>query len=210
MAKTRTLCLAGADAAKCAPWTSPIARGRPRLRAGSGSRGAGRPRFGAGEQRRRRPRPGGPAGGRGLPGRLARHPCRESRRRPSIAPRRSPPGMKAARCGRIVNISSGAGLGPSLTGIQAYAAAKAGQINLDPPAPPRIGAIRHHGEQHRAGLLPLESPIPERQWHSYGDARQAALVESIALRRLGTPEDIAHGGALPGVGLCRCPSAGRC
>src|SRR5262249_50189415 len=30
------------------------------------------------------------------------------------------PGMKAARSGRIVNISSGAGLGISLTGIQAY------------------------------------------------------------------------------------------
>ena len=34
------------------------------------------------------------------------------------------PHMKAARRGRIVNISSGAGLGVSLTGIQAYAAAK--------------------------------------------------------------------------------------
>src|SRR3954467_14381699 len=38
------------------------------------------------------------------------------------------PGMKAARSGRIVNISSGAGLGISLTGIQAYASAKAAQI----------------------------------------------------------------------------------
>src|SRR5262249_35110326 len=34
----------------------------------------------------------------------------------AVAPR-----MKAARAGRIVNISSGAGLGISLTGIQAYA-----------------------------------------------------------------------------------------
>jgi 3-oxoacyl-[acyl-carrier protein] reductase len=40
------------------------------------------------------------------------------------------PAMKAARHGRIVNISSGAGLGISLTGIQAYASAKAGQIGL--------------------------------------------------------------------------------
>src|SRR5262249_33673835 len=40
------------------------------------------------------------------------------------------PAMKAARYGRIVNISSGAGLGVSLTGIQAYASAKAGQIGL--------------------------------------------------------------------------------
>ena len=38
--------------------------------------------------------------------------------------------MKAARAGRIVNISSGAGLGISLTGIQAYASAKAAQIGL--------------------------------------------------------------------------------
>ena len=40
------------------------------------------------------------------------------------------PGMKAARSGRIVNISSGAGLTISLTGIQAYAAAKAALISL--------------------------------------------------------------------------------
>lgn len=40
------------------------------------------------------------------------------------------PAMKAARFGRIINISSGAGLTVSLTGIQAYAAAKAAQIGL--------------------------------------------------------------------------------
>jgi 3-oxoacyl-[acyl-carrier protein] reductase len=38
------------------------------------------------------------------------------------------PAMKAAGEGRIVNISSGAGLGISKTGIQSYASAKAGQI----------------------------------------------------------------------------------
>ncbi|HEV2670189.1 MAG TPA: SDR family oxidoreductase, partial [Gemmatimonadales bacterium] len=43
----------------------------------------------------------------------------------AVAPR-----MKAARYGRVINISSGAGLGISLTGIQAYAAAKAAQIGL--------------------------------------------------------------------------------
>ena len=40
------------------------------------------------------------------------------------------PGMKEARFGRIINISSGAGIGISLTGIQGYAAAKAAQIGL--------------------------------------------------------------------------------
>jgi 3-oxoacyl-[acyl-carrier protein] reductase len=39
-------------------------------------------------------------------------------------------GMKRARSGRIVNISSGAGLAPSLTGIQAYAAAKHAVVGL--------------------------------------------------------------------------------
>jgi 3-oxoacyl-[acyl-carrier protein] reductase len=33
----------------------------------------------------------------------------------------------------------------------------------------------------------------ERQWESYGSAGQQALVERIALRRLGTPDDIAFG-----------------
>eukprot|EP01035_Chromulina_nebulosa_P050777 gene50777-biopygen35763 len=40
------------------------------------------------------------------------------------------PGMKQAGRGRIVFIASGAGLRTSLTGIQAYASAKAGEIGL--------------------------------------------------------------------------------
>ena len=40
--------------------------------------------------------------------------------------------MKANRWGRIVNISSGAGRSVSLTGIQAYASAKAGGTTIEP------------------------------------------------------------------------------
>ena len=40
------------------------------------------------------------------------------------------PGMKRRKSGRIVVISSRAGLGVSLTGIQSYATAKAAQIGL--------------------------------------------------------------------------------
>ena len=43
-------------------------------------------------------------------------------------PRRRP--MRQARYGRIVNIASGAGLRPSLTGIQAYTAAKHALVGL--------------------------------------------------------------------------------
>jgi len=39
-------------------------------------------------------------------------------------------GMKRAGSGRIVNISSGAGLGPSLTGIQAYCSARHAVVGL--------------------------------------------------------------------------------
>ena len=37
------------------------------------------------------------------------------------------------------------------------------------------------------------NPTTEKQWESYGPEGQRALVERIALRRLGTPEDIANG-----------------
>ncbi len=36
------------------------------------------------------------------------------------------------------------------------------------------------------------SPDYERQWQSYGVEGQRAMIERIALRRLGKPEDIAH------------------
>jgi 3-oxoacyl-[acyl-carrier protein] reductase len=36
------------------------------------------------------------------------------------------------------------------------------------------------------------NPATERQWKAYGPDGQKRLVESIHVRRLGTPEDIAH------------------
>jgi hypothetical protein len=67
------------------------------------------------------------------------------------------PGMKAAGYGRIVNISSGAGRSVSLTGIQAYASAKAGQS---------ASRARRHTNSGRSGspstasLRASCSPIP--------------------------------------------------
>ena len=37
------------------------------------------------------------------------------------------------------------------------------------------------------------NPATERQWESYGEEGQRALVDRIALKRLGTPDDIAYG-----------------
>ena len=39
----------------------------------------------------------------------------------------------------------------------------------------------------------LSNPTSDRQWESYGEEGQRALLEKIATRRLGTPEDIANG-----------------
>lgn len=101
------------------------------------------------------------------------------------------PSMKEARYGRIVNISSGAGLGVSLTGIQAYATAKAGQIGLTRQLAHELGPWGITVNNVAPGFV-RSNPSTERQWDSYGPEGQKALVERIALKRLGTPADIAH------------------
>ena len=102
------------------------------------------------------------------------------------------PGMKAARRGRIVNISSGAGLGISLTGIQAYASAKAAQIGLTRQLAHELGPWGITVNNIAPGFV-RSNPTTERQWESYGAQGQHDLIERIALKRLGTPEDIAYG-----------------
>lgn len=102
------------------------------------------------------------------------------------------PAMKAARCGRIVNISSGAGLGISLTGIQAYASAKAGQIGLTRQLAHELGPWGITVNNVAPGFV-RSNPTTEKQWESYGHEGQQRLVDNIALKRLGSPEDIANG-----------------
>jgi 3-oxoacyl-[acyl-carrier protein] reductase len=102
------------------------------------------------------------------------------------------PAMKAARHGRIVNISSGAGLGISLTGIQAYASAKAAQIGLTRQLAHELGPWGITVNNIAPGFV-RSNPTTERQWESYGEEGQRALIDRIALKRLGTPADIAHG-----------------
>lgn len=101
------------------------------------------------------------------------------------------PGMKQAGWGRIITISSGAGLNISLTGIQAYAAAKAAEIHLARQLAHELGPFGITVNSIAPGFI-RSNPNTERQWQSYGAEGQRELVESIALRRLGTPDDIAH------------------
>ena len=102
------------------------------------------------------------------------------------------PGMKETGYGRIVNISSGAGRSVSLTGIQAYASAKAGQIGFTRQTAHELGSFGITVNCIAPGFV-LSNPTTQRQWESYGEEGQRALIEKIATRRLGTPEDIANG-----------------
>ena len=101
-------------------------------------------------------------------------------------------GMKAAGGGRIVNISSGAGRSVSLTGIQAYASAKAGQIGFTRQMAHELGQYGITVNCIAPGFV-RSNPTTEKQWESYGEEGQRQLVEHIALRRLGTAQDIANG-----------------
>jgi 3-oxoacyl-[acyl-carrier protein] reductase len=100
------------------------------------------------------------------------------------------PRMTARGRGRIINIASGAGLRPSLTGIQAYTAAKHALVGLTKQLSLEFAA---HGVTVNAvapGLV-LSNPTTIKQWESYGPEGQARLLESIHAKRLGTADDVA-------------------
>ena len=101
------------------------------------------------------------------------------------------PAMKRQGKGRIINISSGAGRTISLTGIQAYASAKAGQIGLTRQLAHELGPFGITVNCIAPGFV-RSNPTTERQWQAMGADGQAALTGQIALRRLGTTDDIAH------------------
>jgi 3-oxoacyl-[acyl-carrier protein] reductase len=98
--------------------------------------------------------------------------------------------MRAAGYGRIVNIASGAGLRPSLTGIQAYTAAKHALVGLTKQLSQDLGRFGITVNAVAPGFV-RSNPTTERQWQSYGPEGQKRMVESIHTRRLGKAEDVA-------------------
>ncbi|MGA7087535.1 MAG: SDR family NAD(P)-dependent oxidoreductase [Candidatus Dormiibacterota bacterium] len=101
------------------------------------------------------------------------------------------PSMKEQGLGSIVNIASGAGRSYSLTGVQAYAAAKAAIIGLTRQAAHDLGPVGIRVNCVSPGFV-RSNPTTERQWEAMGPSGQQALLEGIPLRRLGVAEDIAH------------------
>jgi 3-oxoacyl-[acyl-carrier protein] reductase len=105
--------------------------------------------------------------------------------------RAAAPGMKRAGGGRIVNISSGAGLQPSLTGIQAYCSAKHAVVGLTRQLAHELGPFAITVNSVAPGFI-RTNPATEAQWDSYGPDGQQALIERIAMKRLGSAADIAN------------------
>lgn len=99
--------------------------------------------------------------------------------------------MQAQGHGRIINIASGAGLRPSLTGIQAYTAAKHALVGLTKQLSQDLGPMGITCNAVAPGFV-RSNPSTERQWQSYGPEGQARLIGSIHTRRLGTAQDIAN------------------
>ena len=102
------------------------------------------------------------------------------------------PYMKTRGFGRIINISSGAGLNISMTGIQAYATAKAGVIHLTRQLAHELGQYGITVNSIAPGFV-RSNANTERQWQSYGEAGQQQVINGIAMRRLGSVDDIADG-----------------
>lgn len=101
------------------------------------------------------------------------------------------PGMKAAGAGRVVTISSGAGLKPSLTGIQAYCSAKHALVGLTKQLALELGPHGITVNSVAPGFV-LSNPSTERQWAAFGPDRQKQIIGNIHMRRLGAPQDIAN------------------
>jgi 3-oxoacyl-[acyl-carrier protein] reductase len=97
------------------------------------------------------------------------------------------PGMKSAGFGRIVNISSRSALGKELRTV--YAATKAGVISMAKVWAVELGM---HGITANAiGPGPIRTELFEKA-NPPDSALTKAMIDAIPVRRIGTPEDIAH------------------
>ncbi len=97
------------------------------------------------------------------------------------------PNMRAAKFGRIVNISSRAVLGKSSRTV--YASAKAGLIGMT-----RTVAIEVGGDGITVNAVvpgPVASDLFNRG-HPEGSAKRQSVIDGILVKRVGTPDDIAR------------------
>jgi len=100
------------------------------------------------------------------------------------------PGMKEARFGRVVNIASRAALGKELRTV--YAATKAGLIGMA-----RVWALELGGFGITANAIgpgPIRTALFDKA-NPPDSPRTKAIIDVVPVRRMGTPDDIAHAAA---------------
>jgi NAD(P)-dependent dehydrogenase (short-subunit alcohol dehydrogenase family) len=97
------------------------------------------------------------------------------------------PGMRAAKFGRIVSISSRAILGKTSRAV--YASAKAGLIGMTRTVSCEVG-----GDGITVNAVvpgPVASDLFNRG-HPEGSAKRQTVIDGILMKRVGTPDDIAR------------------
>jgi NAD(P)-dependent dehydrogenase (short-subunit alcohol dehydrogenase family) len=100
------------------------------------------------------------------------------------------PGMREAGFGRMVNMASRAALGKEHR--TAYAATKAGIIGMT-----RVWALEFASQGitvNAIGPGPIATELFNRA-NPPGEPRTRAIINAVPVRRLGTPDDIAHAAA---------------
>ncbi|CAM2163311.1 3-oxoacyl-(acyl-carrier-protein) reductase FabG [Paraburkholderia sacchari] len=97
------------------------------------------------------------------------------------------PGMKAAGFGRIVNMSSRAALGKELR--TAYSATKAALIGMTRVWALELGAFGITA--NAIGPGPIRTELFDRA-NPPGAPRTQAIINAVPVKRVGTPDDIAH------------------
>jgi 3-oxoacyl-[acyl-carrier protein] reductase len=98
------------------------------------------------------------------------------------------PRMKERRTGNIITMSSAAARRPYAVAPIAYAAAKAGIEILTQDLAAQVGPYGI-----RANCIAPETILTERNKQRIALAQQRDLIDLHPIRRLGTPEDVAHG-----------------
>jgi 3-oxoacyl-[acyl-carrier protein] reductase len=97
------------------------------------------------------------------------------------------PGMKERRAGNIITLSSAAGRRPHPQSPIAYSVAKAGIELLTQDVAAQTGPYRI-----RVNCIAPETILTERNEKRIPDAQKSVLVEAHPIKRLGTPDDVAH------------------